>query len=361
MHADELLKLAFELKASDVHLTAGRPPVFRLHGKLFAADELGDRAVPGVDDLPVLTAGDTEALARQLIPGDRFQQFMQVGESDLSYAIPGVGRFRVNAFKQRGTVALAIRLIPERIPTFDELGLPEVVAHLARRPRGLVLVTGPTGSGKSTTLAAMIDLINSESRLHIITLEDPIEYVHRHKKSLVNQREIGRDSLSFAAALRAALREDPDVILVGEMRDLETIATAITAAETGHLVLATLHTTSAAQTIDRIIDVFPPHQQQQVRLQLAGALEGVIAQQLLPRRDRPGRVAALEILAATPAIRNLIREGKTHQIVSQLQTGARYGMQTLDMALRNLVRAGVIGREEALARAADAENLLKMI
>ncbi|RKO66729.1 type IV pilus twitching motility protein PilT [Desulfofundulus salinus] len=361
MHADELLKLAFELKASDIHLTAGRPPVFRVHGKLFAADELGARAVPGVEDLPVLTAGDTEALARQLIPGDRFQQFMQVGESDLSYAIPGVGRFRVNAFKQRGTVALAIRLIPERIPTFDELGLPEVVAHLARRPRGLVLVTGPTGSGKSTTLAAMIDLINSESRLHIITLEDPIEYVHRHKKSLVNQREIGRDSLSFAAALRAALREDPDVILVGEMRDLETIATAITAAETGHLVLATLHTTSAAQTIDRIIDVFPPHQQQQVRLQLAGALEGVIAQQLLPRRDRPGRVAALEILVATPAIRNLIREGKTHQIISHLQTGARYGMQTLDMALRNLVRTGVIGREEALARAADAENLLKMI
>jgi twitching motility protein PilT len=361
MYADELLKLAFELKASDVHLTVGRPPVFRVHGKLFAADELGARAVPGVDDLPVLTAGDTEALARQLIPGDRFQQFMQVGESDLSYAIPGVGRFRVNAFKQRGTVALAIRLIPERIPTFDELGLPEVVAHLARRPRGLVLVTGPTGSGKSTTLAAMIDLINSESRLHIITLEDPIEYVHRHKKSLVNQREIGRDSLSFAAALRAALREDPDVILVGEMRDLETIATAITAAETGHLVLATLHTTSAAQTIDRIIDVFPPHQQQQVRLQLAGALEGVIAQQLLPRRDRPGRVAALEILVATPAIRNLIREGKTHQIISHLQTGARYGMQTLDMALRNLVRTEVIGREEALARAADAENLLKMI
>ncbi|MDQ0286521.1 twitching motility protein PilT [Desulfofundulus luciae] len=361
MHADELLKLAFELKASDVHLTVGRPPVFRVHGKLFAADELDARAVPWVEDLPVLTAGDTEALARQLIPGDRFQQFMQVGESDLSYAIPGVGRFRVNAFKQRGTVALAIRLIPERIPTFDELGLPEVVAHLARRPRGLVLVTGPTGSGKSTTLAAMIDLINSESRLHIITLEDPIEYVHRHKKSLVNQREIGRDSLSFAAALRAALREDPDVILVGEMRDLETIATAITAAETGHLVLATLHTTSAAQTIDRIIDVFPPHQQQQVRLQLANALEGVIAQQLLPRRDRPGRVAALEILVATPAIRNLIREGKTHQIISHLQTGARYGMQTLDMALRNLVRTGVIGREEALARAADAENLLKMI
>jgi len=361
MHADELLKMAFELKASDVHLTVGRPPVFRVHGKLFAADELGARAVPGVEDLPVLTAGDTEALARQLISGDRFRQFMQVGESDLSYAIPGVGRFRVNAFKQRGTVALAIRLIPERIPTFDELGLPEVVAQLARRPRGLVLVTGPTGSGKSTTLAAMIDLINSESRLHIITLEDPIEYVHRHKKSLVNQREIGRDSLSFAAALRAAMREDPDVILVGEMRDLKTIATAITAAETGHLVLATLHTTSAAQTIDRIIDVFPPHQQQQIRLQLASTLEGVIAQQLLPRRDRPGRVAALEILAATPAIRNLIREGKTHQIVSQLQTGARYGMQTLDMALRDLVRAGVVGREEALARAADVENLLKMI
>ncbi|MEW6425571.1 MAG: type IV pilus twitching motility protein PilT [Bacillota bacterium] len=361
MHVDDILKLAFQVKASDVHLTVGRPPVFRVHGKLLAADELGARVDPGVEDLPVLTAGDTESLARQLMPDRQFQQFIQVGEYDFPYAIPEVGRFRVNAFKQRGTVALAVRLIPERVPGLAELGLPEVVAQLARRPRGLVLVTGPTGSGKSTTLAAMIDLINSEQRLHIITLEDPIEYIHRHKKSLVNQREISRDSRSFAAALRAAMREDPDVILVGEMRDLETIATAITAAETGHLVLATLHTTSAAQTIDRIIDVFPPHQQQQVRLQLANALEGVIAQQLLPRHDRPGRVAALEILVATPAIRNLIREGKTHQIVSQLQTGARYGMQTLDMALRNLVRAGVISREEALTRAADVENLFKML
>ncbi|WP_027719303.1 type IV pilus twitching motility protein PilT [Desulfovirgula thermocuniculi] len=361
MRAEDLLRLAFELHASDVHLTVGKPPVFRIHGKLVAADELDTAGLPGREWLFALTAQHTEDLARQLMDEERFQKLMQVGEVDLPYAVEGLGRFRVNAFKQRGTVALSIRLIPGRIPSFEELGLPEVVAQLARRPRGLVLVTGPTGSGKSTTLAAMIDLINSEKRLHIITLEDPIEYLHVHKKSIVNQREIGRDSLSFAAALRAALREDPDVILVGEMRDLETIATAVTAAETGHLVLATLHTPGAPQTIDRIIDVFPPHQQQQIRLQLSNVLEGIIAQQLLPRKDRPGRVVALEILVATPAIRNLIREGKTHQIISHLQTGARYGMQTLDMALRGLVREGIVSREEALARAVDAESLAKML
>ncbi len=361
VHINNILELAFQTKASDIHLTAGRPPVFRVCGKLLTASKLASQACPALEDLPVLTAVDTDGLARQLMTDQQFQQLIQVGECDFPYSIPELGRFRVNAFKQRNTVALAIRFIPDRIPSLAELDLPEVVANLARRPRGLVLVTGPTGSGKSTTLAAMIDLINSEQSLHIITMEDPIEYLHQHKKSLVNQREISRDSRSFAAALRAAMREDPDVILVGEMRDLETIATAITAAETGHLVLATLHTTSAAQTIDRIIDVFPPHQQMQIRMQLANALEGVIAQQLLPRRDQTGRVAALEIMVTTPAIRNLIREGKTHQIVSQLQTGGRHGMQTLDMTLRNLIRAGVIDREEALSRAADVENLLKML
>jgi pilus retraction protein PilT len=254
-----------------------------------------------------------------------------------------------------------MRLLSTKIPSFQELGLPDVLSHLARRPNGLVLVTGPTGSGKSTTLAAMIDLINREKRVHIITLEDPIEYLHRHNLSIVNQREIGQDTQSFATALRAALREDPDVILVGEMRDLETIAIAITAAETGHLVFATLHTSSAAETIDRVIDVFPPSQQQQIRIQLANTIEGIVAQQLIPRIDRPGRVVALEILVATPAIRNLIREGKTFQIPSQLQTGARYGMQTLDMSLRLLYQKKMISKEEVLNRAHDPETIIRSI
>ncbi|MGB9905358.1 MAG: type IV pilus twitching motility protein PilT [Desulfotomaculales bacterium] len=356
-----LIELAFQIGASDLHITAGFPPAFRLHGEVLPANVLAERGILKNRDLALLRPEDTDRLAREIMGEELYSQLIEKGEHDFSFSLPEVGRCRVNAFKQRGTVALAIRPIPDRVPSLEQLGLPESVKNLARRPHGLVLVTGPTGSGKSTTLAAMIDLLNDERHCHVITLEDPIEYIHRNRKCVINQREIGRDTLSFASALRAALREDPDVILVGEMRDLETIATAITAAETGHLVLATLHTGSAAQTIDRIVDIFPPHQQQQIRLQLAGSLQGVIVQQLLPRRDRQGRVLALEIMIATPAISNLIREGKTYQIISQIQTGARYGMQTMDMALRNLYRAGLIEREEALGRAADPESLSRML
>lgn len=350
MHVDEILQAAAAMLASDVHLTVGLPPVFRVRGELQWQEQWG-----------VLKPADTAALADQLMRPEQKQRFEEMGELDFAYAIPGAGRFRVNVFHQRGSVAVAMRLINARIPTLEELGLPPVLAEFTRKTRGLVLVTGPTGSGKSTTLAAMINLINAERSCHIITLEDPIEYLHKHNKSMVNQREIGTDSQSFAAALRASLREDPDVILVGEMRDLETISTAITAAETGHLVFATLHTASAAQTVDRIIDVFPPHQQQQIRVQLADTIQGIVAQQLLSRVDQPGRVAAIEILMATPAIRNLIREGKTHQIFSSIQTGGRSGMQTMDMALKQLYQAGKISRDEAAVRITDTSVLLQMM
>ncbi|MBC7326478.1 MAG: type IV pilus twitching motility protein PilT [Moorella sp. (in: Bacteria)] len=331
---ETILRAAAAAGASDVHLSVGLPPVFRVHGELQVQRQWE----------PV----DSEMIASLVRPmvGERWEVFQERGEIDLAYSLPGVSRFRVNVFQQRGSVGAAIRLIPRDIPNLETLGLPPVVAELAERQHGLILVTGPTGSGKSTTLAAMVDKINRERSCHIITLEDPIEYLHQHRRSIVNQREVGSDTLSFASALRAALRQDPDVILVGEMRDLETIATAITAAETGHLVLATLHTSSAIQSVDRIIDVFPPHQQGQVRIQLADTLEGVITQQLLPRADRKGRVAAVEVLIATPAVKNLIREGKTHQIVSSMQTGGRYGMQTMEMALRQLVTRGVIADRE---------------
>ena len=273
----------------------------------------------------------------------------------------GLSRFRVNAFRQRGSIAIAIRIIPERVPSLQELKLPDIVRELARKPRGLVLVTGPTGSGKSTTMAAMIDLINSERACNILTLEDPIEYLHRHRKSIINQREIGADSRTFANALRAALREDPDVILVGEMRDMETISIAVRAAETGHLVLATLHTSDAAQTVDRIIDVFPPYQHQQVRTQLSLALQGIVSQQLLPRRDGQGRIVAVETLVTTPAVRNLIREGKSHQILSVIQTGAKFGMLAMDTALRDLCRAGLIAEDEALMRSNDPDTLQRLL
>ncbi|MEN6413513.1 MAG: type IV pilus twitching motility protein PilT [Veillonellales bacterium] len=344
----QLLREAVERKASDLHITVGVPPVLRLNGNLIHLD------------YPKLLVDDTEALLEEITTEEQRHRFQAQGELDFSFAITGLSRFRVNAFKQRGSVAIVTRVVSETVPTLDQLGHPEVLKTLARKSRGLVLVTGPTGSGKSTTLAAMIHLINQERDCHIITLEDPIEYLHRHNRSIVNQREIHADTQSFANALRAALREDPDVILVGEMRDAETIGTAITAAETGHLVLTTLHTGDAAQTIDRIIDVFPPYQQQQIRLQLSMTLQGIVAQQLLPRLDGTGRVASMEILVATPAIRNLIREGKSHQIPSVIQTGAKFGMQAMDNSLRDLYRRGLVSQEEALVRALDPENFLRL-
>lgn len=363
MEIEELLRLAVETGASDLHLTVNSPPVLRLDGNLRALDAFCAEYGVAVSSSwqRRLAPEDTARIASQLFPPSFEEKFRQTGECDFSFSVAGLSRFRVNVYCQRGSTALAIRPVRFTIPSLKELGLPEVVADFARLPRGLVIVTGPTGSGKSTTLAAMVDLINRESCLHIITIEDPIEFVHHHQKSLVNQREVGGDTLSFAAALRAAMREDPDVILVGEMRDLETMGAAITAAETGHLVLATLHTAGTAQTIDRIIDVFPPYQQQQIRVQLAGTLQGIVAQQLLPRQDRRGRVLAVEVLVATAAARNLIREGKTHQITSLLQSGAKFGMQTMEHSLARLYRAGIISREEALNRALDPGGLLHLL
>lgn len=345
---EALLRTAVERRASDVHITVGIPPVLRLNGSLVRTD-----AEP-------LRVQDTQAMLEAITSPEQQEKFWQTGEIDFSFAIPGLSRFRVNAFRQRGSAAIAIRVVNERIATLDELGHPEILKTLARMPRGLVLVTGPTGSGKSTTLAAMIDLVNNERACHVLTLEDPIEYLHKHKKCIVNQREIHADSKSFANALRAALREDPDVILVGEMRDVETIGIAVTAAETGHLVFATLHTCDAAQTIDRIIDVFPPHQQQQIRIQLSLTLQGIVSQQLLPRLDGSGRIVAHEVLMVTPAVRNLIREGKTHQIASVIQTGARFGMQAMDFSLRDLFRRGIISYDDALERSMNPENFIRL-
>lgn len=349
MTMDNLLRDAVTQKASDLHITVGVPPVLRINGRLVHMPH------------DVLTAADTDRLLEDITTAEQRESFYSHGELDFSYAIDGLSRFRVNAFRQRNYTAIVIRVVTEKVPTLEQLGHPEVLKALARRPRGLVLVTGPTGSGKSTTLAAMINQINIEEDCHIITLEDPIEYLHHHNRSIINQREIHADTKSFANALRAALREDPDVILVGEMRDAETISIAITAAETGHLVFGTLHTGDAAQTVDRIIDVFPPHQQQQIRVQLSLTLQGIISQQLLPRRDGTGRAAAMEILVATPAIRNLIREGKSHQIVSSIQTGAKLGMQAMDLSLRELYRRGIVTYEEALAHASDQETFIRMV
>ena len=333
-HIDELLRQASQLRASDIHFTVELPPMLRIDGDL--------KPVPG---MPVLKPPDTERVLLEMLSALQLAEYRQQGSVDFSRSLPGVGRFRVNAYRQRHAAALALRLIPIGIPRLANLALPKVISELARKNAGLVIVTGPTGSGKSTTLAAMIGQINSEESLHILTLEDPIEFLHRHEKSMVNQREIGPDTPSFASGLRAALREDPDVILVGEMRDYDTTQIAISAAETGHLVLTTLHTPSASQTIDRIIDIFPPHQQSQVRIQLAASLQGVVAQQLLPRADGPGRVACVEVLLATPAVRNLIREGKTHQLPSIIQTNSRLGMITMDASLRDLRQRGIISQE----------------
>ncbi|MBP2641597.1 MAG: pilT [Firmicutes bacterium] len=339
----DLLWEAVQRGASDLHLTMGLPPMLRINGSMLPLEA------------PCLSFDDTKECLLELASEQQNQLLAERGEIDFSYAIDGLGRFRINAFRRQGTVAIAIRVIPSQVMTLEQLGLPETVKDLARKSQGLVLITGPTGSGKSATLAAMIDLINNEKACHIITLEDPIEYLHHHKKSMVNQREIHTDTFSFSNALRAALREDPDVILVGEMRDPETISTVITAAETGHLVFATLHTGDAAQTIDRIVDAFPSYQQQQMRTQLSLTLQGIVAQQLLPRKNGRGRVVAVEVLTATPAVRNLIREGKTHQIISVIQTGSKFGMQTMDMALLWLYRQGLISREEAIAKVMDPE------
>lgn len=346
---DELLIKTLELNASDLHITTGLPPVVRLYGELRALD------------YPKLLPNDTRELIYSIMTQEQRDLFERNWEYDFSYSIPGKGRFRVNVYYQRGSVAAAFRTIPAKIPSIEELRLPPVVQEFAMKPRGFVLVTGPTGSGKSTTLAALINIINETRSCHIITIEDPIEFLHPHKKSVINQREVGTDTRSFANALKYALRQDPDVILIGEMRDLETIQTALTAAETGHLVFATLHTVDAPQTIDRIIDVFPPHQQQQVRIQLAGCLQGIISQQLLPTADGKGRVVACEILVATAGIRNLIREGKTHQIYTAIQTGQKYGMQTLDMALADLVRRGWITYDTALEKCQDPQILKQLI
>lgn len=332
---DALLRLAVENKASDTHITVNIPPYLRIDGKL----------VP--TDYPPLTAEDCESMARQILSEEAWEKFLEVGEYDCAYTVPGLSRFRVNVFRQRGTVSIALRTIPFGIPSFDSLGLPEVTRDILRSPQGLMLVTGPTGSGKSTTLAAMIDEINRTQEKHVITLEDPIEYLHTHRRSIVVQREVGLDTGSFASGLRAALREDPDVILVGELRDLETISTAVTAAETGHLVFGTLHTPDAAQTIDRIIDSFPPSQQTQIRFQLSGVLIAVYAQRLLPHRSGRGRVAAFEVLVNTPAVANLIRTEKVHQLKTVMQTGARFGMRTLEQDLQRLVAEGKVERKVA--------------
>jgi twitching motility protein PilT len=339
-----------EASASDVHISPGVPPMLRVNGKIGA-----------FDDFPVLTPADTREIVYSVLNDSQRKRFENERQLDLSYAIPGVARFRVNAFFQRGAVSAAFRLIPTEIKSLEALGLPAPLTEFTRRPRGFVLVTGPTGSGKSTTLASMIDLINRSRDEHILTIEDPIEFLHRHQRCIVNQREIGSDATDFTSALRGALREDPDVILVGEMRDLETISTALTAAETGHLVFATLHTQSTAQTVDRIIDVFPPHQQQQVRMQLSIALQGIVTQQLLETADGSGRVCATEVLIPTPAIRNLIREGKTHQIYSALQTSGSVGMQTMDSHLAELVRRGAITRALAEQRASVPEELKRLL
>jgi twitching motility protein PilT len=346
----EILTRMAEERASDVHLTPGYPPAIRVRGKIVGLEEYGP-----------LSSQVTRDTVYSLLNDDQRKRFESKKQLDLAYAVPGVARFRVNCFFQRGAISAAFRRIPHEIPRLDELGLPRILEDLTRKPRGLVLVTGPTGSGKSTSLAAMLDIINAERDEHILTIEDPIEFLHTHKSCIVNQREIGADADDFASALKAALREDPDVILVGEMRDLETMSTALTAAETGHLVFATLHTQSTAQTVDRIIDIFPAAQQAQVRMQLSIGLQGIMTQQLLPTVDGAGRVVACEVLIPTPAVRNLIREGKTHQIYSAIQTSGAIGMQTMDAHLAQLVRMGRVSRQLAEQRASVPEELKRLL
>ena len=346
---EEIMRTAHRAGASDVHITVGIPPKMRVNGKLITME------------YPKLMPADTVEIAYAVMNEVQRERFDERGEYDMSFSIPELGRYRVNVYKQRGSVALALRLVGTQVPSPEVLGVPESVINLYERKRGLILVTGPTGSGKSTTLAAIIDKINNNRDAHVITLEDPIEYLHQHKMSMVNQREMGIDSQSYANALRAALREDPDVILVGEMRDFETISVAITAAETGHLVLSTLHTIGAASTVDRVIDVFPPHQQQQIRVQFANVLEAVISQQLIPTADGTGRVAAFEVMHANHAVRNLIREGKSHQLASVMQTNRKLGMITMDDAIVQLFYAGRIDREMAIQFAQDPDGMQQKV
>lgn len=346
----QLLKVTIEKGASDLHITAGVPPQLRINGSLVPLD------------LPPLKPAETKQLVYSILTDAQKQKFEENWELDFSFDVEGLSRFRANLFMQRGALAAAFRTIPSRIPSFEELGLPPVVAELANKPRGLVLVTGPTGSGKSTTLAALVDKINSERHVHVMTVEDPIEFVHHHKKAIINQRELGADTKSFRNALKYILRQDPDVVLIGEMRDLETIESTLTIAETGHLAFATLHTNSCVQTINRIVDVFPAHQQSQVRAQLSFVLEGVLSQQLLPRVQGKGRVLALEIMIPNTAIRNLIREDKIHQIYSQMQVGqAKFGMQTMNQSLLSLYQRRYITFEEAISRSSDPEELRNMM
>jgi len=346
----DLLTMLVERAASDLHITTGTYPQIRVHGSLTSLTQFGQ-----------LLPQDTQRLAYSVLNERQKQKFEEDNELDLSFGIQGLARFRCNIYRQRGAVACAIRLIPTKIKGFNELNLPPIIEQMADKPKGLILVTGPTGSGKSTTLAAMVDKINSERSEHIVTIEDPIEFVHQHKKCLVNQREVFSDTHSFKTALKYILRQDPDVVLVGEMRDLETIAAALTIAETGHLTLGTLHTNSCAQTMNRVIDVFPTNQQDQVRAQLSLVLEGVLCQQLVPTADKQGRAMALEIMVATPAIRNLIREEKLHQIYSAMQAGQKFGMQTMNQSLAGLVQKRRITREEAMHRTTIPDELESLL
>lgn len=348
MDVYQLMELARELDGSDIHLSVGIPPVIRVSGSMQRVSE--ENVTPEV----------TIEVVKALLNDEQKEKLEKAGEIDFACEDRCHRRYRANIFRQRGSYSVVLRLIKTQIPAFEDLGLPPVIKTLTEKKRGLILVTGPTGSGKSTTLAAMLDKINSERSCHILTLEDPIEYIHNHKKSVVNQREIGSDSMYYASALKASLREDPDVILVGEMRDLETISAALTAAETGHLVMSTLHTVGAVKTIDRVIDVFPPHQQQQVRMQLSTILQAVISQQLVPKAEGKGRVAAFEIMLGIPAVSNLIREGKTFQITSVLQTGANYGMVTMDAYLTELYKKRLISFETALSYSVDKDSMQRM-
>ena len=346
-HLDEILRMAFERKASDIHLTVGLPPMIRIDGELTPLS------------FQPLLPQDTRRLIFDTLSDDNVHKLEKTHELDFGYGVKDVGRFRFNVYMQRGSYSGALRAIPTKIPTFEELCLPPIVREMSKRTSGLILVTGPTGSGKSTTIASMIDDINTNTTTHIMTIEDPIEYLHTHKKSMINQRELHGDTYSFHAALRAVLREDPDIILVGELRDLETIEAGLTLAETGHLVFGTLHTRNAPATVDRIVNVFPPDQQSQIRVLLGNTLEGVISQQLLPRLGG-GRRAAIEVMLGSPAIKNLIREGKTHQMYSVIETSSNIGMQTMDRSLSDLFKNGYVSHEECLLRAVDKDNFSRL-